>query len=164
MKGTKLVLFCCYNIQVCPFSMMQFPSMASLQGALPHVPGSSPLARTSSLGNPSTQWGPSQQSFSPAMPLGNSRVIFTWLLTFASAIEILIFAANQVNTWHSRFLVACPRCCIIIWLWWGKTSKISFISLSNSFSVNCSIHLNTCLRFYSQLNYLFLLEWSAHSS
>ncbi|KAG8657406.1 probable ADP-ribosylation factor GTPase-activating protein AGD14 isoform X3 [Manihot esculenta] len=57
-----------------------FPSMASLQGALPNMPPSSGLQHTSSLGAPSSAWTPSQSlphpsalpsqppSYAPAMP------------------------------------------------------------------------------------------------
>ncbi|XVF49219.1 hypothetical protein PTKIN_Ptkin03bG0251100 [Pterospermum kingtungense] len=43
-----------------PVQIQTFPSMASLQGALPNVPPPSGLVRTSSLGTPSSAWMPPQ--------------------------------------------------------------------------------------------------------
>ncbi|XP_028097659.1 uncharacterized protein LOC114297424 isoform X1 [Camellia sinensis] len=46
----------------------EFPSMASLHGALPNVAAPAGLLSTSSLGTPSTSWMPSQSSYISAMP------------------------------------------------------------------------------------------------
>ncbi|CAL5322007.1 unnamed protein product [Camellia sinensis] len=46
----------------------EFPSMASLHGALPNVAAPAGLLSTSSLGSPSTSWMPSQSSYPSAMP------------------------------------------------------------------------------------------------
>ncbi|XP_028060688.1 uncharacterized protein LOC114264283 [Camellia sinensis] len=46
----------------------EFPSMASLHGALPNVAAPAGLLSTSSLGTPSTSWMPSQSSYPSAMP------------------------------------------------------------------------------------------------
>lgn len=49
--------------------LMQFPSMSSLQGALPSVPPSSGLMHPSSLANPSLAWNSPQSSlYGSAMP------------------------------------------------------------------------------------------------
>lgn len=50
------------------YLVMQFPSMASLQGALPNVAGPAGLMRTSSLDTPSPTWMQSQSSHLPGMP------------------------------------------------------------------------------------------------
>ena len=48
--------------------VVQFPSMASLHGALPNVPPPG-LVRTSSLGTPSPMWMPAQSlPYASAMP------------------------------------------------------------------------------------------------
>lgn len=48
---------------------MQFPSMASLQGALPNVSPASGVIRTSSFGTPSSAWMPPQaSSYASALP------------------------------------------------------------------------------------------------
>ena len=50
--------------------VVQFPSMASLQGVLPNVPPPSGLVRTSSLGTPSSAWMPPQSlPYASGMPL-----------------------------------------------------------------------------------------------
>lgn len=46
-----------------------FPSMASLQGALPNVPPSSSLMHASSLGTPTPSWIPPQGTYAPAASL-----------------------------------------------------------------------------------------------
>lgn len=46
---------------------MQFPSMASLQGALPNVPPASGLMRAPSFGTPSSVWmAPQASTYAPA--------------------------------------------------------------------------------------------------
>ncbi|XVF34798.1 hypothetical protein REPUB_Repub18cG0089400 [Reevesia pubescens] len=53
-----------------PVQTQKFPSMASLQGALPNVPPPSGLVRTSSLGTPSSAWMPPQSlPYASGMPL-----------------------------------------------------------------------------------------------
>ncbi|XVE98208.1 hypothetical protein REPUB_Repub03eG0085800 [Reevesia pubescens] len=53
-----------------PVQPQTFPSMASLQGALPNMPPPSGLVRTSSLGTPSSAWMPPQSlPYASGMPL-----------------------------------------------------------------------------------------------
>lgn len=47
---------------------MQFPSMASLQGALPNMGAPPTLMRASSFGPPPVQWAPQVPSYPTAMP------------------------------------------------------------------------------------------------
>ncbi|KAL6974365.1 hypothetical protein U1Q18_028547 [Sarracenia purpurea var. burkii] len=55
------------NNEISTVQAPTFPSMASLQGALPNVTAPSGLLRTSSLGTPSPTWMSSHSSYLPAM-------------------------------------------------------------------------------------------------
>ncbi|KAG9152939.1 hypothetical protein Leryth_012558 [Lithospermum erythrorhizon] len=48
---------------------VQFPSMSSIQGALPNMVAPTGLLQTSSFGTPASTWIPQQPSHSPAMPV-----------------------------------------------------------------------------------------------
>uniref|UniRef100_A0A5B7AP74 Putative ADP-ribosylation factor GTPase-activating protein AGD14 isoform X1 n=1 Tax=Davidia involucrata TaxID=16924 RepID=A0A5B7AP74_DAVIN len=56
------------NNETSPAQASTFPSMASLQGALPNTTAPSGLLRTSSLDAPSPTWMPPQSSYPSAMP------------------------------------------------------------------------------------------------
>ncbi|GFY96316.1 NSP (nuclear shuttle protein)-interacting GTPase [Actinidia rufa] len=56
------------NNEVSPVQASTFPSMASLQGALPNMPAQAGVLRTSSLGTPTPAWMLSQSNYPPAMP------------------------------------------------------------------------------------------------
>ncbi|XP_048227677.1 probable ADP-ribosylation factor GTPase-activating protein AGD14 isoform X2 [Ricinus communis] len=67
-----------------------FPSMASLQSALPNMPTSSGLQRTSSLGAPSAAWMPSHSlPYPSALP--------PQALSYASAVPPRVYMAQQVS-------------------------------------------------------------------
>ncbi|XP_057506172.1 probable ADP-ribosylation factor GTPase-activating protein AGD14 isoform X2 [Actinidia eriantha] len=56
------------NSEVSSVHAPTFPSMASLQGALPNMSAPAGLLRTSSLGTPTPTWMPSQSNYPLAMP------------------------------------------------------------------------------------------------
>lgn len=81
---------------------MQFPSMASLQGALPNMTGNAPLLRSASLGTPLPQWMHLQQTPSYQMassPSKNYGLLTSQSVYFLDANYLLLC---QVLTWCSR--------------------------------------------------------------
>ncbi|XP_021275696.1 probable ADP-ribosylation factor GTPase-activating protein AGD14 [Herrania umbratica] len=72
-----------------PVQNQTFPSMASLQGAMPNVPPASGLVRASSLGTPSSAWMPRQ-----ALPYASGMP--SQLLPYASAVPPRAYIGAQL--------------------------------------------------------------------
>ncbi|EOY30852.1 NSP-interacting GTPase, putative isoform 3 [Theobroma cacao] len=72
-----------------PVQNQTFPSMASLQGALPNVPPASGLVRASSLGTPSSAWMPAQ-----ALPYASGMP--SQSLPYASAVPQRAYTGAQL--------------------------------------------------------------------
>lgn len=86
--------------------MMQFPTMVSLQGALPNLPAASDLVQTSSFGTQSqgltapqspsytSAMSPFSPSLTSAMPTGKFTQIFFFPLT--SLLSLVLVMSNLI--------------------------------------------------------------------
>ncbi|XP_041007423.1 LOW QUALITY PROTEIN: probable ADP-ribosylation factor GTPase-activating protein AGD14 [Juglans microcarpa x Juglans regia] len=80
-----------FSSEVPPVQAPTFPSMASLQGALPSVPPAPGLLHTSSLGAPSSAWMPAQASLYTSAFLPQAP-------SYASAVPISSYMGQQVTS------------------------------------------------------------------
>ncbi|KAL7189557.1 hypothetical protein ACSBR1_039245 [Camellia fascicularis] len=84
------------NNEISSVQAPTFPSMASLQGALPNVAAPAGLLRTSSLGTPSPTWMPSQSSYPSAMHPHPSAMHHQAPPSFASAMPPSAYMGQQI--------------------------------------------------------------------
>lgn len=84
------------NNEISSVQAPTFPSMASLQGALPNVAAPAGLLHTSSLGTPSPTWMPSQSSYPSAMHPHPSAMHHQAPPSFASAMPPSAYMGQQI--------------------------------------------------------------------